>query len=93
MNSQVKVTFAVIALSFLSAVAFAAQESRKPAYKPAAAEQVKPQESNTFIIFKLATPETTEESVKKAGRAERTTSLPPINRLKAETRKTPVVVG
>lgn len=93
MKLQVKVTFSVIALSFLSVVAFAAQESRKPAYKPGSTEQVRPQESNTVIIFKLAAPETTEESVKKARRAERTTALPPINRLKAETRKSPTVVG
>jgi hypothetical protein len=85
-----KLLFAVTGLSMMSIITYAAQETKKPAYKPKEASQAT--ENNPVLIFKVTKPETAEP-VKKAGRAERTSAIPNINRLKAENTRKTVVLG
>ena len=92
MKSSIKLLSAAFALTMLSMVSYAAQESVKPPYKPKS-DHSSAADSPTILLFKIATPEAPEANpVKKAGRPERTTSVPNINRLKAESRK-PVVLS
>ena len=88
MKPSFKLLFSITALTLLSVASFAAQEMKKPGYKPKDS-QSSATEGTTILIFKVPTPENNEDgTLKKAGRAERTTSIPNINRLKADTRKT-----
>jgi hypothetical protein len=88
MKSSIKLLSAVFALTMLTAATYAAQESGKPAYKPKENNSAA-MNSPAILLFKIATPEEVPEAnpVKKAGRPERTSAIPSLNRLKAESRK------
>jgi hypothetical protein len=82
-----KLVLSFTLFTFLSIVTYAAQETRNPVYKPKETNQNTNTESTTILIFKAPIPSNENGTVKKAGRAERTTAIPSINRLKADTRK------
>lgn len=88
MKSSIKLLSAAFILSMFSMVSYAAQESSKLPYKPKGT-QSSSADNPAILLFKISTPEDAPEAnpVKKAGRPERTTALPNINRLKAESRK------
>ena len=89
MKHSFKLLFSIAALTLLSIASFAAQETKKSAYKPKDTQNTAT-EGTTILIFKVPALENSE-NVKKAGRAERTTAIPNINRLKADNRKTVIV--
>lgn len=88
MNSSIKLLSAAFILTMCSMVSYAAQESAKAPYKPKESQGTSTN-SPAILLFKISTPEDTPEAnpVKKAGRPERTTAIPNINRLKAESPK------
>lgn len=87
MKMLYKSTLFFVVFMFLGIVVYAAQETKNSGYKPKESQQSNT-ESTTILIFKAPVQSNNENgNVRKAGRAERTTVVPHINRLKADTRK------